>query len=414
MIERVLNKLLMTGVFLFSFHLLGCDSILDVNGSFEEASISGRVTSFVQDQETRRFFRFHLRQFDDAIGGTFETFDLKGYALFSQMPEIMDTAADYYYCGRIDYGYVRNGRVFVAFHDKEQRQWQFSAELGEKTLSGNLDRIRFNQDISGDMAELEYFLPEDRAFLESGAESDSQMILQTMKKSSSRSLECLYYHKRKDIEFILPNGILQSCTPSVRNCENIKLSIVGKSPQHTDEFDAAGYQKVLTAHLDDIDIENNRIRGINLRENPYASQGRKSNEIFIATAILFRDLNANDLWDSGTEPILATLSHQVLVFLPSSPDSDISGRNFQGESYPSPVFTLKEINNAPGWYVYHDVSDENGTPWRTLKSATLELDERLILSKTTGDSSLPDLDDGCMATSNAPQSCNGILPVLLN
>ncbi|MBQ9395195.1 MAG: hypothetical protein IJU23_06705 [Proteobacteria bacterium] len=392
----------------------GCDSILDVNGSFEESSLSGRVTSFVQDQDSRRYFRFHLRQFDDAIGGTFETFDLKGYSLFSQMPEIMDTATDYYYCGRIDYGYVRNDRIFVTFHDKEQRQWQFSAELGEKTLSGSLSRIHFNQSLVSDKANLEYYLPEDRAYLELGTETENQMILQTMKKSSARSLECLYYHKRKDIEFILPSGILNSCTPSVRNCENIKLTIIGKSPQHTDEFEAAGYQKVQTAHLDDIDIENNRIRGINLRENPYASQGKKSNEIFIATAILFRDLNANDIWDSGTEPILATLNHQVLVFFPSPPETDISGRNFEGESYPSAVFSYQNMADALGWYVYHDVSDENGTPWRVLKSATPELDERLVLSEITGDPSDPDNTDGCFATSDALQSCNGILPVLLN
>lgn len=413
---RVSNNLLIFVLIIISVQFLSCDSILDVNGSFEESSISGRVTSFIQEQQPRRFFRFHLRQFDDAIGGTFETFDLKGYEIFSQMPEIMDTPAEYYYCGRIDYGYVRNDRIYVTFHDKEQRQWQFSAELGEKTLSGSLNRIHFNQSVSDDTANLDYFLPEDRAYLESETTVNHQMILQTMKKSSSRSLECLYYHKRMNIEFVLPPEIQKSCIPSVRNCDNIKLGIIGKSPQHTNEFDVAGYQKVLTAHLDDIDIENSRIRTINLRENPYAFQGRKSNEIFIAAAILFRDENDNDLWDSLTEPILATLNHQILVFFPTNPETDISGRNFDGESFSSPVFSAKETSQLEGWHIFHDNSEENGTPWRVLKSADIELDERLVLSVIQGDSFNPDAAHECYyaPTSDTQQSCSGILPVLLN
>ena len=134
-----------------------CTQINDVTGSFEESVNSGRIQASGID--TRRFFRFHLRQFNHEIGGTFESFDMSGYDMFQQVPLYMTNALNLYYCARIDYGYVRDNTAHIVFTDKEQRQWMVSLDLGNASLSGTIVRVNHNNQANVYLSDADYLMP---------------------------------------------------------------------------------------------------------------------------------------------------------------------------------------------------------------------------------------------------------------
>lgn len=392
--------------------------ISEANGSFEETFESGRVSLTADaDIPVRRFFRFHLRQFGNDVGGTFETFDMSSYTQFSEVPVYMDNALSLYYCARIDYGYIRNDRVYVTFTDREQRQWTFSALLGDRLLAGSLSRASQAYDhLPFDVEEL---LPEDQAWYAaqdsvSEIETVSPQIVMSRMTDSKRSLQCLYYYKTRVLNFVLPSRLsLDDCLPSVKTCRTYKLAI-GAMIQSKPEFSAEDvqYQSVLVSYLDACDIDASRTRMVRLREDPErVPRSIAGKGLFLGTAFVFRDLNDDDSWDPYHEPVLAYLGSRSLLFVRDGMDSPVYGNDASGMTFESPVIGMKEAPDSPGWHVYSDMAVHMSMPWRIVEKMTRDESDRLNLVLANQVSP----QEGCYVypADGSQVSCDSVFPVLM-
>lgn len=395
----------------------GCEMISEANGSFEESVESMRVSSpVVADIPVKRFFRFHLRQFGNDVGGTFETFDMSNYTQFNEVPVYMDNALSLYYCARIDYGYVRNDHVYIVFTDREQRQWTFAASLGDKRLAGSLMR---SSQVENRQLGREYLLPEDQALLNAqnwdrNLKQKAHQIVLSRMEDSKRSLDCLYYFKTLVLRFVLPPGLsLADCQPSEQNCRTYKLAIGGMLPGgHTFSPENIQYQHVLNAYLDDCDIDESNMRTIRLREDPQKGPNAiAAPGLFLATAFVYEDLDLDDAWDPYTEPVLATLSEQALVFVRNVSDSAIYGSDASGSTFETPVIGTRDLAKSEGWHVYDDHNVSTGSPWRVVEKLTYNTLDRLTLTLTNA--SVP--HDGCYMypADETQMPCDSVFPVLM-
>ena len=395
----------------------GCETISEANGSFEESVESARTSSLeVADIPVKRFFRFHLRQFGNDVGGTFETFDMSSYAQFAEVPVYMSNPLSLYYCARIDYGYVRNDHVYVVFTDREQRQWTFAASLGDRRLAGSLMRSSLDE---GRQLGTEYLLPEDRAWLTHGEQDRNlipkvhQIVLSRM-EDSKRSLQCMYYFKTLVLHFVLPSQLsLDDCQPSVQNCRSYKLAIGGMLPSSY-EFSPENiqYQSVLNAYLDDCDLEEANTRTIRLREDPKNVPKAISNAgLFLATAFVYKDLDQDDEWDPYSEPVLAALSRKSLLFVREVSDTAVYGNDATGTTFETPVIGAKDLAKTPGWNVYSDSASSSNMSWRIVEKMNLGDVEwlNLVLSNEHAP------QDGCYMypTDPAQLPCDSVFPVLM-
>ena len=395
----------------------GCEMISEANGSFEESAESMRTSSpVVADIPVKRFFRFQLRQFGNDVGGTFETFDMNNYTQFNEVPVYMDNALSLYYCARIDYGYVRNGHVYVVFTDREQRQWTFAAALGDRFLAGSLMR---SSQVENRQTGSEYLLPEDQALLNArnwdrNARLKAYQIVLSRMEDSKRSLECLYYFKTLVLRFVLPSALsLADCQPSVQNCRTYKLAIGGMIPaSHEFSPENMQYQDVLNAYLDDCDLDESNMRTIRLREDPQkAPNAIVAPGLFLATAFVYQDLDMDDAWDPYTEPVLATLSEQALVFVRNVSDSAVYGSDASGSTFETPVIGTKDLATSEGWHVYRESAVRTGTPWRVVEKLTYNTIDRLALTLTNES----DPQDGCYMypADETQKPCVSVFPVLM-
>ena len=394
----------------YCFLATSCGQINDVTGSFAELETSGRIQ--VSGVDTKRFFRFHLRQFDHEIGGTFETFDMSGYETFRHVPVFMNVALNLYYCSRIDYGYVQNNNAYIVFTDKEQRQWMLSLEMGKISLPGTL--VRLDRARGGDSFKVDpdYLMPEDAEFYKNtnNAINTNQIVFGLMTEDSDEFLNCLYYYKKTELTFVIPDNIpLDRCYPSRKQCRNFRLAIIGGRPQRrTGDLTINSFAEIQSAFLDDCDLHSGYLRTIQLRDNPDVITGITS-ELFIATAIIYEDTDMNGTWTHSTEPVLATLDDQLLVFYSTQPAASIYGKSPEEKVYEMPVLTIENIDSETGWHIYNDTS-ETASHWRILKSLSLNHNNTLTLHPVSKDKT-----SGCILSSTEENSseCTGILPVLL-
>ena len=173
--------------------------------------------------------------------------------------------------------------------------------------------------------------------------------------------------------------------------------------------------EVISAFLDDCDLLDGYRRSINLRDNPNTQSGIQS-DLFIATAIIYEDVNFDAAWNSESEPILAALDSQSLLFYPSIPDAPIYGESPDGTTYQAPVLSASQIDQTTGWHVYNDESDHTETvPYlRILKHLTPVNSNMLTLSPVHLDVS-EGFMPGCYLNPQTPQQmpCTGILPLLV-
>lgn len=401
-----------------SFIAGGCDTIWNLDGSFEEARASGRVHSLLdEDNSTRRYFRLHLRQFDDTVGGVYETFDLDDFDSFTRVPEFMEQSMNRYYCARIDYGYVRDGMAYVSFTDREQRHWAMSLHLGDKILHGSLARTDSNRvELMGNLA---YLMPEDAAYKHQSSSANMQIAFNSMGRMGDRPLDCLYYFKTRDIDFILPAdlNLNELCEPSVEQCRNLRLGIVGTPVLHRlIEDDLPPFYEVISAYLDDCDIDENRIRSVKFRENPHVFTSGSSG-LFVATAIIYHDLNGDSSWDKADEPVYAMLDRQSLVFYDSQPKTDIYSMSPDEMVYDMPILEISDMAAFPGWQIYHDMSDsfEDNAYIRVLKHLTPNPSRYLYLRAVNLNPADSTILPGCYVQSDTSdkQSCSQLMPILL-
>ena len=405
--------LLFVPIVLVSLFGAGCDQLNSVNGSFEESMESGRLRYPAAGVETLRFFRFHLRQFDDAVGGTFETFDMSSYEMFTTVPEFMNNPVSFYYCARIDYGYVRNNQANIVFTDREQRQWMFQTTLGEENLAGSIRRMDYS-DLSGyGRAKVDSLLPEDAAYFNAEAVTEEQIVLQPMRKDSDKSLECLYYFKTTTLKFQLAESpYMDYCQPSLSQCRSLKLAIIGMFPLKNKMVDTSLFQEVTTVYLDDYDLGPDRIRTVQLRDNPFVTQHASPNSIFIATAIVYEDLDLNGVWDKSTEPVWAALNNQALLFYSSSPETTIYGRSNSLEQFEEPTILAHEWPEEPGWHVFSYDTD-NSTSESYVAIRKMAPDNASVIPLRPVDI-IEDWPRECYLrpTFDGQSRCSGIFPVL--
>ena len=389
-----------------------CTQINEVTGSFEESVNSGRIQA--SEIDSRRFFRFHLRQFEHEIGGTFESFDMSGYDMFQQVPLYMTNALNLYYCARIDYGYVRDNTAHIIFTDKEQRQWMVSLELGNSSLSGTIVRVNHGHQTDAYLSDDAYLMPEDAAFNQrmDSSEGLSQIDLVPMSADSDDSLNCIYYYNHLNLKVVLPGSLpLLQCEPSPQQCHNYRLSIIGGRPQRRlIDLDVLRLSEIHSAYLDDCDIQNGMTRSLILRNDPSVISGVTS-ELFIATAIVYKDENLNGLWDSDSEPVLAYADDQILMFYANVPQSAIYGESPDEKTYEMPILSEDQIQTTTGWHVYEADFErtEEKVNWRIISKLRNTSTDTLTMHD------IPNAPQGCYISSQDelhPQ-CQGILPVII-
>ena len=410
--DLMLKKILIMMNCLAMLGISACTQINDVTGSFEESVNSGRIQASGID--TRRFFRFHLRQFNHEIGGTFESFDMSGYDMFQQVPLYMTNALNLYYCARIDYGYVRDNTAHIVFTDKEQRQWMVSLDLGNASLSGTIVRVNHNNQANVYLSDADYLMPEDSAYYQQLATSEgiSQIDLVPMSADSDDSLNCIYYYNQLNLKVVLPGNLpLYQCEPSQHQCHNYRLSVIGGRPQrHLNDLDVLRLSEIQSAYLDDCDIQVGMARTMILRDDPSVISGMAS-DLFIATAIVYKDDNLNGIWDSDSEPILAYADDQILMFYASVPQSAIYGESPDGKTYETPILSTNQIQTTTGWHVYEEDSEipESQVNWRIINKLRTTSTDTLTLHD------IPNAPQGCYISSqdeSRPQ-CQGILPMII-
>jgi hypothetical protein len=88
----------------------------------------------------------------------------------------------------------------------------------------------------------------------------------------------------------------------------------------------------MSAYLDSCDVDENRIRTIQLRENPHVFTSH-SEGFFVATAIIYDDFNADKTWDKADEPIYAMLDSQSLVFYDRKPEYTMMADKYAVKAY---------------------------------------------------------------------------------
>ena len=336
---------------------------------------------------------------------------MSGYEMFQQVPLFMTTPMNLYYCARIDYGYVRDNKAHVIFTDREQRQWMFSLDLKKNTLPGTITRISNSNVFTVDH---DYLMPEDTAYLHQTDRLSglSQIEFIPMTKDTDDSLNCLYYHNRLDLNFVLPaNFPFQSCKPSVKQCHNYRLAVIGGSPQRfISDLNPRIFTEIQSAYLDDCDIQNGYIRSFVLRDNPYVITGIKSS-LFIATAIVYEDLNLNGHWDNLTEPILASMDGQILMFYSEPPSSAIYGESPDEKTYEIPVLSADQIQQNSGWHVYdaETILNKSDVNWHIIRHLTQSSANTLTLH------SVKNAADGCylIPSDESQPPCEGVLPMLI-
>ncbi|MBO4350041.1 MAG: hypothetical protein J6A01_03720 [Proteobacteria bacterium] len=421
-----MNRIILTILLLICFLCIGCHSNDDITGSYEESELSGRHLDGNSREEllwldgnVERYFRFHFRQFGDEIGGTFETFDLSSRMLFTKIPTYMENTASLYYCARIDRGYIRKYSAYIFFTDREQRQWELVLDTTKDPPAGVLKRSYFNNIGDVNLDNSEYYLREDEEYYQKVDMAQMlypQIALQRMEKDTKRSLDCVYYYKTHIFEVTLPSEFTDSsgwnCMPTPSRCNNYKLAVVGMMPQHrVPNSENFQLQEILTARLDDCDITTERKRILLLRDNPYKIIAANTSGPYIATVIMYYDINLNDKWDSDSEPILAALDNQTLVFYDSVPGT-MYGNALSGNSYEIPVIQEDKFDRSTGWYLFNDDSSEKKDIYRVIQQLTPHSSDTLILKNIA----LPSDDDieGCYLNSigDLPE-CSGIIPVLL-
>ena len=364
--------------------------------------------------DSKRFFRFHLRQFDHEIGGTFESFDMSSYEMFSQVPLYMTNALNLYYCARIDYGYVRGNTAHVVFTDREQRQWMVSLELGSRSLSGTMVRMNRNNQADPYLSDSDYLMPEDAAYYQQPDHPEElrQIDLVPMSADSSDSLNCIYYYNHLNLKVVLPESLpLQQCQPSQQQCRNYRLSVIGERPQrHLSDFNPLRMVEVQSAYLDDCDIQSGMIRSMILRDDPSVISGYAQN-LFIASAIVYEDINLNGVWDSSSEPVMAYSADQLIMFYSSTPESSIYGESPDGKTYEVPVLASEQIQSGSGYHVYEEDSEitENTDIWRVIMRLHASSLDTLTLR------AVPNSPEGCYISpiDESLPKCQGIFPVLI-
>lgn len=420
-----MNRIIQAILLLIGLLCIGCHSNDDITGSYEEDDISGRhldgdATQNIvwKEGEAERYFRFHFRQFGDDIGGTFETFDLSSHDLFTQIPTYMENTVSLYYCARIDFGYVRKHAAYIFFTDREQRQWGLVLDTSADPPTGVLKRAYYNHIGDVRLENPEYYLREDVEYqekLSQGKMPYPQIALKAMEKDTKRSLDCIYYYKTKKFEVTIPGELanrLVDCSPSQARCDNYKLAVIGMMPQHRiPNSENVQIQEIMTARLDDCDITSDRKRTLSLRENPYKMISANSSGLYIATVIAYKDYNANDQWDSASEPIIAALDNQTLVFYDSVP-STMYGNSLSGDSYEIPVIHEDTFDKSTGWFLFNDDSSEQKDLYRVIQKLTPHTADTLVLKNIE----LPENDmKGCLlySTGELSSACSGIIPVLL-
>lgn len=391
-----------------------CNFNRDFNGSFEEARGSGRLFwGAVEDPglDSYRFFRLHLRQFDNEIGGVFETFDMSSIDAFEQVPTFMEYAVKNYYCARIELGYVRDHTAHVIFKDREQRRWVISLELGEKTLYGSLSRMKMD---STDLAtpKTDYLLPQDVAYFATPW-GYSQMIFDVMPESSQRSLECIYYYKNTDIDFTIDERLLETKCSAPRTCPNLRLGIVGSPPIAKQSLSSLPeLSEIVSATLQDCDFKG-QIRTISLRDNPNTSNQWR-NSLFLATAIVYDDVDLNGSWDHSTDPIYAMIDNGALLFRHEQTQPVFYGSLPEDISpdtrFDDPVISESDFGPLNGW----TACSESDYP--TSQDSVWRIPTKLQPSSSAF--TLRTIEGGCLFEKRDDDTrslplCTGLLPVLL-
>lgn len=362
----------------------GCDATTDVNGSFEESSVSGRLLegSAARDAFPQlRYFRFHLKQFGDEVGGIFESFDTTSYSIFSRIPVSMGVAMRAYYCGRIDYGYVRGDNVQILFTDREQRRWMYYGDLSDSQISGALVRV----DVSGNEFVTDdayaYAMPQDAAYLSNGGAPESEMVLQRM-EDAEHSLDCIYQIAKTEVEVVIPESLRAHCRGI---CSNLKLAVIGSFPMSAQEAEAAtppALYEVVSLTVTQPDMTNDSVRKMVLRDDVQVISGSIDSN-FIATLWLYDDLDDSGSW-SSEEPIYATLKDVILIFGKRSVETSLGRRYYTG--------ILPEWAVAEAGKSYQIFSDSVRHHWDALHVRSIGL------PNTWG--TLPIIDDKVMSRVN--------------
>jgi len=297
--------------------------------------------------------RFHLKQFDDVVGGVVEQFELDEYLAFSQQPAVIDRPLSYYQCARLDQGHVRGGRAYLTFTDVHQRRWQYEGQLKEESLHGHLDRLDYNGQIVSDGTyerDMTYLLPEDAAFRHGGESGISQMVLRTMERYSDKSFECVDHYRDSVLQVRLPSTLDLSswCEPSAGRCDNIRLAVV--MARGNGASVPMQVQTYLTARLDDCDISpQTKQRLVRLRSFADFELWTGAH-VTLATVVVFDDLNGDGYWNLEEEPVLAQLSGDVLVFAPDEAHAAIvNSRRVEVEA----LLSSSTLADSPrSWRVY--------------------------------------------------------------
>lgn len=401
--------------------LAGCDRIDDVNGCFEESSSSGRLFLGVQNApnlETRRFFRFHLKQFENDVGGIFETFDLSSYDAFSQVPAKITTPYSHYYCGRIEYSYVRDARAHIIWTDKEQRRWVFTGILGDDVLlSGSVNRLSADG-ISFPSPQADYMLPQDAIYLERGGDVERQIAFEKMKSHADKNLECPYYYKSTTVNVVIPESVLETYCEDRRFCGNLRLGIIGMESFMKESIgEDPEFFEIVSATLHDCDIKD-RVRSIILRDNPHVYGGNGRSGFFIATAVIYQDEDRNGAWDSRRERIIAALGHETLIF--SDEDSHLFyGALPEGYEYDpeEPLVVLAPEEEWPkrGWSSCTETDyDADYTDYWRVPTKIRPVQKPVYLEEVFDRAG----NRGCLMRTDvtsvdSPRLCTGLMPVLL-
>ena len=156
-------------------------------------------------------------------------------------------------------------------------------------------------------------------------------------------------------------------------------------------------------------------RNINLRDNPNISSNANS-DLFIATAIVYEDLNSNGSWDASSEPILASLDNQSILFFNTVSESPIYGESPNGTTYQAPILSGQQLPEEPGYHLYNDESDpaSDTSFMRVLKHLTPAASNVLSLKSIHLDAA-PDQERGCYLHPQGSHqvSCNNLIPILV-
>lgn len=407
-IKIVLIFLLMASV--------ACTSIVKADGSFEESSESGRLHANLDEADqvsSFHFFRLHIRQFDDVLGGIFEIFEHNDYLAFSQEPEVLDRKKKNYYCSRIDNSYVRSNQIFITMTDREQRRWLFSSKLGDISLYGRLDRLSYDDRVMSASMDVDYLFPEDVLYrkkykqppLSKKEPISEQLVFEKMRRNNDKHLDCIYYYKTDRFKLELPSELQLKnwCMPSQGRCNNIRAAVM--MTQLTYDTALGTYSLTLHEHqsarLDDCDIDpNGYFRLLSLREKP--DLNNPVLKLGTATVIVYEDFDGNGLWTQESEPILSYASQGMLVFYEQTPNTTVYAKLSDGSLHDKALFDSTLLSASPGWYFlrYSSERDESGTSAQFVKVLESQLGNQIKLNPIGLRSDLTRENRGCYLKPN--------------